>query len=117
LGVEQLWALSADHSYGFGTLMNALVEKLGTTEAPPELPESTIRLAFLGRPNVGKSSMINAIMGQERMIVSEVAGTTRDSVDTLLTRDEHSYPGQAGKVFHPQGSQIPYPLRHRGSAN
>ncbi|WP_417910399.1 ribosome biogenesis GTPase Der [Candidatus Electronema sp. PJ] len=91
LGVDQLWALSADHSYGFGTLMNALVEKLGTTEAPPELPESTIRLAFLGRPNVGKSSMINAIMGQERMIVSEVAGTTRDSVDTLLTRDEHSY--------------------------
>ncbi|MCW5206452.1 ribosome biogenesis GTPase Der [Desulfobulbus sp. F5] len=91
LGVDQLWALSADHSYGFGTLMTALAEKLGKTEAPPELPESTIRLAFLGRPNVGKSSMINAIMGQERMIVSEVAGTTRDSVDTLLARDEHSY--------------------------
>lgn len=91
LGVEQLWALSADHSYGFGTLMDALAAKLGETEAPPPLPENTVRLAFLGRPNVGKSSMINAIMGQERMIVSEVAGTTRDAVDTMLSADKHNY--------------------------
>jgi GTPase len=92
LGVEQLWALSADHGYGFGTLMEALAEKMDAEAAPAaELPENTVKLAFLGRPNVGKSSMINAIMGQERMIVSAVAGTTRDAVDTLLSRDEHHY--------------------------
>ncbi|XOF33802.1 MAG: ribosome biogenesis GTPase Der [Candidatus Electrothrix sp. YB6] len=91
LGVEQLWALSGDHGYGFRTLMDALAAKLGKSEAPAELPEGTVRLAFFGRPNVGKSSMINAIMGQERMVVSDVSGTTRDSVDTLLTRDQYSY--------------------------
>ncbi len=91
LGVEELWALSADHSYGFPTLMNGLIEKLDKVEVPPELSEDTIRIAFLGRPNVGKSSMINAIMGQERMVVTDISGTTRDSVDTLLTRDKYSY--------------------------
>jgi GTP-binding protein len=91
LGVEQLWALSADHGYGFTTLMDALAEKLDKTAAPAELPEDTIKLAFLGRPNVGKSSMINAIMGQERMVVSDIAGTTRDAVDTLLTAGQHNY--------------------------
>ncbi len=91
LGVEKLWALSADHSYGFKTLMDGLVVKLDKVDVPPDLPEGTIRLAFLGRPNVGKSSMINAIMGQERMVVSEISGTTRDSVDTLLSRDKYNY--------------------------
>jgi GTP-binding protein len=91
LGVEQLWPLSADHSYGFKTLMDGLVEKLDKVDAPPDLPEGTIRLAFLGRPNVGKSSMVNAIIGQERMVVSDISGTTRDSVDTLLTRDKYNY--------------------------
>lgn len=91
LGVPELWALSGDHGYGFRTLMDALVNKLGKTEAPAELPEGTIRLAFLGRPNVGKSSMVNAIMGQERMVVSDISGTTRDSVDTLLSRDQYNY--------------------------
>jgi GTPase len=91
LGVEQLWALSADHGYGFNTLMNALAENLDKTAAPAELPEGTVRLAFLGRPNVGKSSMINAIMGQERMVVSDRAGTTRDAVDTLLNSGRHNY--------------------------
>jgi GTP-binding protein len=91
LGVEQLWALSADHCYGFNTLMDGLVEKLEQVEVPPELPENTVRIAFFGRPNVGKSSMINAIMGQERMVVSDISGTTRDSVDTLLSRDQYNY--------------------------
>ncbi len=91
LGVDNLWALSADHSYGFATLMNGLTAELKQVDAPIELPENTIRMAFFGRPNVGKSSMINAIMGQERMVVSPVSGTTRDSVDTLLSRDTHNY--------------------------
>lgn len=91
LGVETLWALSGDHGYGFRTLMEALTEHLEQNEQKIELPENTIKLAFFGRPNVGKSSMVNAIIGQERMVVSDISGTTRDAVDTLLSRDEHNY--------------------------
>ena len=91
LGVDQLWALSADHGFGFRTLIEALLPFLETTNLQIELPENTMRVAFLGRPNVGKSSMVNTIVGQERMVVSEVSGTTRDSVDTLLSRDQYNY--------------------------
>ncbi len=91
LGVEELLPLSADHGYGFRTLMETLVENLEQQESAIELPEGTVKLAFLGRPNVGKSSMINAIIGQERMVVSDISGTTRDSVDTLLSRDQYNY--------------------------
>ena len=85
LGIEQLWALSAEHSYGFQTLMEDLVARLGAVEdeADSNMPDNTVKVAFIGRPNVGKSSMINTILGEERMVVSEVSGTTRDSVDTL----------------------------------
>ncbi len=91
LGVDRLWPLSADHGFGYRTLMEALAGELVEGAVPADLPEGTVRLAFLGRPNVGKSSMINAIIGQERMVVSDISGTTRDSVDTLLTRDRYSY--------------------------
>jgi GTP-binding protein len=56
-----------------------------------DLPEGTVKVAFFGRPNVGKSSIINQILGEERMVVSEISGTTRDSVDTLVTRGNYSY--------------------------
>jgi GTPase len=91
LGVKRLWTLSADHGYGFQTLMEGLMQQLPEDSLDSELPEGTIRLAFLGRPNVGKSSMVNAIMGQERMVVSEIAGTTRDSVNTLLSHGKYNY--------------------------
>ena len=91
LGVETLWPLSGDHGYGFPSLMEAVAPHLHKTEMPLHLPGNTMRIAFLGRPNVGKSSMINAIIGQERMVVSELAGTTRDSVDTLVSRDQYNY--------------------------
>ncbi len=91
LGVDTLWPLSADHGFGFQSLMDGLADHLPDHSIEQALPEGTVRLAFLGRPNVGKSSMINAIMGQERMVVSDIAGTTRDSVDTLLTHGKHSY--------------------------
>ena len=91
LGVDRLWALSGDHGYGFHTLMEALLPHLVATDLQMNLPENTMKVAFLGRPNVGKSSMINTIIGQERMVVSEIAGTTRDSVDTLLSRDQYTY--------------------------
>lgn len=91
LGVEQLWALSADHGYGFTALMEGLLPCLEQSDLQVELPEKTMKIAFLGRPNVGKSSMINAIIGQERMVVTDIAGTTRDSVDTLVSRDQYTY--------------------------
>ena len=91
LGVEQLWPLSAEHSYGFNSLMEAVCSKLPAATAAYDLPENTIRMAFFGRPNVGKSSMINRILGEQRMVVSDISGTTRDSVDTLLTHKERNY--------------------------
>ena len=91
LGVEQLWCVSAEHSYGFITLMDGLCEALPEDSSGEEIPDNTIRLAFLGRPNVGKSSMINRIVGEERMVVSEISGTTRDSVDTLLSHKDRNY--------------------------
>lgn len=91
LGVDRLWPLSADHGYGYQELMDGLEAALPAEVQEQELPEGTVRLAFLGRPNVGKSSMINTIIGQERMVVSEIAGTTRDAVDTLLTQGKYSY--------------------------
>ncbi|MDR3089715.1 MAG: ribosome biogenesis GTPase Der [Desulfobulbaceae bacterium] len=93
LGCDALWPVSAEHGYGFGDLMDAVAETaatLGAGELPP-LPAGTVTVAFFGRPNVGKSSMINRILGEERMVVSEIAGTTRDAVDTLLTHGNHSY--------------------------
>ncbi len=91
LGVDTLWPLSGDHGYGFQTLMEGLTKDLEQADVSDELPEGTMRLAFLGRPNVGKSSMVNAIIGQERMVVSDISGTTRDSVDTLLSQGKYNY--------------------------
>jgi len=93
LGCETLWPVSAEHGYGVGDLMEAVAAaaaSLGAGGLPP-LPAGTVTVAFFGRPNVGKSSMINRILGEERMVVSEIAGTTRDSVDTLLTHGNYSY--------------------------
>jgi GTPase len=91
LGVEKLWSLSAEHNYGFYTLMDDLVSVLKESRIDENLPDGTVKVAFFGRPNVGKSSMINRILGESRMVVSEVSGTTRDSVDTLLEHGNYSY--------------------------
>jgi GTP-binding protein len=91
LGVDKLWPLSGDHGYGYTTLMEGLTPFLQESGLELDLPENTMRIAFLGRPNVGKSSLVNAIIGQERMVVSDIAGTTRDSVDTLVSRDKYTY--------------------------
>ncbi len=91
LGIEELWSLSAEHSYGFQGLMDGLCDEISVEEVDLSLPEDTVKVAFFGRPNVGKSSMINKILGEDRMIVSEISGTTRDSVDTLLTHGKYNY--------------------------
>lgn len=91
LGVDRLWPVSAEHGFGVGDLLNALVERMPPAETGEELPDDTIKLACIGRPNVGKSSLINRLLGQERMVVSDVPGTTRDSVDTLLEKNGRHY--------------------------
>jgi cytidylate kinase len=67
------------------------LERLPGKVARPEITEDAIRVAVLGRPNVGKSSLVNALVGQDRVIVSEVPGTTRDSVDTVLRRGDRTF--------------------------
>jgi GTP-binding protein len=91
LGFERLHPISAAHGFGVGSLMDEVVEDLPALEPLEREDEDQIRVAILGRPNVGKSSLINRILGFERLLVSEIPGTTRDSVDTLLTLDDRAY--------------------------
>jgi GTP-binding protein len=90
LGLGEPIAVSALHGHGTGDLLDEVVSRLpGRSERPPG--EEAIRVAILGRPNVGKSSLLNALVGGERVIVSEVPGTTRDSIDTVLRRGEKTF--------------------------
>ena len=91
LGFERVNAISAAHGFGVGSLMEELVEDLPVLESPEKEDENQIRVAILGRPNVGKSSLVNRILGFERLLVSEIPGTTRDSVDTLLSLNDRAY--------------------------
>jgi GTP-binding protein len=85
LGLGDPVPLSALHGHGTGDLLDAVVARLPGS-GPAQVGEEAIRVAILGRPNVGKSSLLNAILGQERVIVSEVPGTTRDAIDTVFER-------------------------------
>jgi GTPase len=83
LGLGEPLAVSATHGLGTGELLDAIVAALG--ERPPRQEQSdAVRVAVIGRPNVGKSSLVNAFLGAERVIVSDRAGTTRDAIDTEL---------------------------------
>ncbi len=86
LGLGDPVPLSALHGHGTGDLLDEIVARLpGRDEAI--VGDEAIRVAILGRPNVGKSSLLNAMLGEERVIVSDVPGTTRDTIDTVLERD------------------------------
>ena len=90
LGLGDPIPVSALHGHGSGDLLDEIVSRLpGHSERP--VGEEAIRVAILGRPNVGKSSLLNALVGRERVIVSEVPGTTRDSIDTVLRRDDSTF--------------------------
>jgi GTPase len=84
LGLGEPVAVSATHGLGSGDLLDRVVELLGERPAPPSQGEEPVRIAVVGRPNVGKSSLVNTFLGDERVIVSERAGTTRDAIDTAL---------------------------------
>jgi GTP-binding protein len=85
LGIDRLFPLSSQHGPGFSDFMDALYDLLPGSILESEEQElaETPRIAVIGRPNVGKSSFVNALIGEDRMIVSPVAGTTRDAVDSL----------------------------------
>ena len=90
LGLGDPVAISAMHGHGTGDLLDAIVAAL-PGEGREEVGEDAIGVAILGRPNVGKSSLLNALVGEERVIVSGEPGTTRDSVDTVLERGERTF--------------------------
>jgi GTP-binding protein len=90
LGLGDPVPLSAQHGHGTGDLLDAVVTMLPGS-GPQEVGEEAIRVAILGRPNVGKSSLLNALLGEERVIVSEVPGTTRDAIDTVLQRGDRTF--------------------------
>jgi len=89
LGFDRVYPVSAAHGYGLAAFLTALTEDLEES-AKEETPDDLTKVAILGRPNVGKSSLINRIVGSQRLLVSELPGTTRDSVDIHFTlRNRH----------------------------
>ncbi|MBA4371084.1 MAG: ribosome biogenesis GTPase Der [Coriobacteriaceae bacterium] len=89
LGLGDPRPVSSIHGHGTGDLLDDIAAAL--PEGEDEGAEGEIRVAIIGRPNAGKSSMLNRLCGRERAIVSEVAGTTRDSIDTVVTHGERTY--------------------------
>ena len=92
LGLGQPIAVSAAQGLGTGDLLDRIVE-LAPDEDAEEETSDPVRLAVIGRPNVGKSSLVNRFLGTDRVIVSEVGGTTRDAIDLPLTFEGRTLPG------------------------
>lgn len=84
LAIGEVYAISALHGTGAGDFLDALIEAIPSAEIDED-EEDTVKIAILGRPNVGKSTLLNKLLGEERAIVSPIAGTTRDATDTRLT--------------------------------
>jgi len=90
LGMEPIYSISAEHGYGVNGLMDEVLTTLpGSTEK--KWDQNVTRVAVLGRPNVGKSSLVNRLLGYQRVLVDEAPGTTRDAIDTLLETDGRRY--------------------------
>lgn len=87
LGLGDPIPISAANALGLGDLLDRVIEAL-PQEGPPESESDVIKVAFIGRPNVGKSSLVNAILGVERVIVTDVPGTTRDAIDTHFVQGD-----------------------------
>ena len=91
LGLGEIWTISAANGSGTGDLLDEIVRVLPPDEAPAVEHADLPRIAIVGRPNVGKSSLTNALLGVERNIVTPVAGTTRDSIETYYNKFGHEF--------------------------
>jgi GTP-binding protein len=105
LGFDEVHAVSAEHARGVADLVDAIIAKLALPLAAPapeeaeepaevsevDQPTGDIRLAIVGRPNVGKSTFVNALLGEERFVVSDVPGTTRDAIDSLVVHKDRRF--------------------------
>lgn len=90
LGLGDPIAISAEQSLGLGDLLDEVVDKF-PSESETDYDEEVIKVALIGKPNVGKSSLVNKILGEERVIVSNIPGTTRDAIDTYFEREDEKY--------------------------
>ncbi|MCK0472136.1 ribosome biogenesis GTPase Der [Halalkalibacter sp. APA_J-10(15)] len=90
LGMDTPYPISGSHGLGLGDLLDKVIEYFPEEVSDP-YGDDTIRIALIGRPNVGKSSLVNAMLGEERVIVSDIPGTTRDAIDTAFSQDEQEY--------------------------
>jgi GTP-binding protein len=95
-GFSDVFPVSAEHGSGLSELLDSVIQHLNQTVSieesiEAESPKKELRLAIVGRPNVGKSSLLNRLIGEDRVIVSPVAGTTRDAVDTILETDDQRF--------------------------
>jgi GTP-binding protein len=118
LGLGDPIPISGLHGHGTGDLLDEILDQLEVhgQGGRPELPQDTIRVAILGRPNVGKSSLVNKLLGRERVIVSDIPGTTRDAIDTVLERGDRTFllvdtAGLRRKRRHRQGIEYYSELR------
>ena len=93
LGLKTLYPLSAEHRYGVSDLLDEVVDAQSgfVTKPIEDHTRDVIRLAVVGRPNVGKSSLINRILGEKRLLVSDIPGTTRDAIDSVWEMNGRSY--------------------------
>jgi GTP-binding protein len=115
LGLGDPAPVSGMHGHGTGDLLDEVVDRLPGS-GRTEVSEDAIRVAILGRPNVGKSSLVNALLGRERVIVSEIPGTTRDTIDTVLEHNGRQFllvdtAGLRRKRKHRQGIEYYSELR------
>ncbi|MEO8877892.1 MAG: ribosome biogenesis GTPase Der, partial [Polyangiaceae bacterium] len=90
-GADKVYPVSALHGRGVGDLEAALIQALPPEEKIPPADERIARIAIVGRPNAGKSSLLNRVLGEERMLVSDKPGTTRDAIDALVVRKDRTY--------------------------
>jgi GTP-binding protein len=118
LGLGDPIPISGLHGHGTGDLLDEIVDHLDVhgRAGHSEPPKDAIRVAILGRPNVGKSSLVNKLLGRERVIVSEIPGTTRDTIDTVLQRGDRTFvlvdtAGLRRKRRHRQGIEYYSELR------